>query len=408
MDIEVQPPEQPEREEPLVTIEENGTRITLLGTAHISRASADKVEELLDSGKYDAVAVELCPSRHNAIINPDALAKMDLFEVLRSKKATMVAANLALGAYQQRMADELGIEPGAEMKMAVAKAQQHHLPVLLIDREISVTLKRVYRNVGWWKRINLLSGLMASLMTRQKVTEDEIERLKEGDMLESAFSQFAEQAREIYGPLIDERDRYMTARLRQEVVDDHPRHILAVIGAGHLKGMQGYLEKQPGKAPNETIEQLDTLPPPSRWPKLIPWLIVALILSGFYIGFSRNTALGWQIVIDWVAINGGLAALGAVVARAHPMTTVGAFFAAPLTSLNPTIGAGMVTAAMEVYFRRPNVGDFSQLRKDTASVRGWWKNRVSRTLLVFIFCTIGSAIGTYAAGFLILDRLTGS
>ena len=126
---------------------------------------------------------------------------------------------------------------------------------------------------------------------------------------------------------------------------------------------------------------------------------------GFGIGFSRSSELGWQLVLDWVLINGGLSALGAMIAMAHPLTTLTAFLAAPLTSLNPTVGAGMVTAAVEIYLRRPEVGDFSRLRKDTSSLKGWWRNRVSRTLLVFLFSTLGSAAGTYVAGFRIFERL---
>jgi pheromone shutdown protein TraB len=141
-------------------------------------------------------------------------------------------------------------------------------------------------------------------------------------------------------------------------------------------------------------------------PKFIPWIIVALIITGFGIGFSRNTELGWNLVIDWIVINGGLAAFGAILAAAHPLTIIGAFLAAPLTSLNPTIGAGMVTAAIEVYIRRPTVADFSTLRRDTSNIKGWWRNRVSRTLLVFIFSTLGSGIGTYLAGALIYRQLT--
>lgn len=394
-----------QNKEPLATIMLGETRITLLGTAHISQASADTVAEFLRSGDYDAVAVELCPSRHNALVNPDALAKMDLFQIIREKKASMVAANLALGAYQQRMAEQLGIEPGAEMRTALRVAREQQIPVMLIDREISTTLKRIYRNVSWWKRLNLITGLLASLLTRHKVTEEEIEKLKEGDMLESVFSQFAERAQELYVPLIDERDRYMAARLQQEAETHQGNHILAVIGAGHLRGMTDYLA-EPTANPSQLIEQLDVTPKPGNLLKIIPWIIVLLILIGFSIGFSRNTALGWELVIDWVVINGSLAALGAALAGAHPITIIGAFIAAPLTSLNPTIGAGMVTAAIEVYMRRPMVADFSQLRSATASMRGWWRNRVSRTLLVFLFSTMGSAIGTYLAGFLIYDKLT--
>lgn len=395
-------------DEPLITVTDGEHRITVLGTAHISQASADKVRALLETGEYDAVAIELCPSRHNAIVNPDALAKMNLFEVVRRGKAAMVAANLALGAYQQRMAEQLGIVPGAEMRTAIECARADHLPVLLIDREIAVTLKRIYRNVPWWKRFHLVAGLLASVVTRRRISEEEIERLKEGDILESTFSQFAEEAEELYIPLIDERDRYMSARLLDALDRDRYRNVLAIVGAGHLRGMRTYLEEYRANPPapfTKIIEELDRVPPASRWPKILPWLIVALIVTGFVIGFSRSPGLGWQMVLDWVLINGGLAALGAVIATAHPMTVVGAFAAAPLTSLNPMIGAGMVTAAIELYLRKPSVGDFTRLRNDTTHIRGWWRNRVARTLLVFLLSTLGSAAGTYIAGILIFDRL---
>ena len=396
--------EQP-AQEPRAEIQIGDSRITLLGTAHVSRASEEQVRELLATGGYDAVAVELCPSRYNALIDPDALARMDLFRVIREGKASMVMANLALGAYQQRIAEQFDIEPGAEQRAAVHYARENHRPVLLIDREIGVTLRRVMHNVPWWRRFGIIAGLLASVMSREEVSEAEIEALKEGDMLETTFSEFAEDRQDLYLPLIDERDRYMAARLQQEVAANEHEKVLAVVGAGHLKGIRGYLEQGVAQ-PDRTIQELDTLPPPRRWPKLIPWLIVLLVLTGFGIGFARSPDLGWQLVREWVLINGALSALGALLATAHPLTVITAFVAAPITSLNPTIGAGMVTAAVEIYLRKPQVGDFSRLRQDTARLKGWWRNRVSRTLLVFLLSTIGSAAGTYLAGFRILERLS--
>lgn len=404
--------------EPIAVVTIGDSRLTLLGTAHVSRTSAEKVKEFLDTGEFDAVAVELCPSRYNSIVDPDALARMDLFQVIREGKASMVAASLALGAFQQRAAEQMGIEPGAEMRQAINSAQEAKLPVLLVDREVGITLKRIYRNVPWWRRMNLISGLLASVIAKQEVSEEEIERLKEGDILESTFAQFAEQEKDLFLPLIGERDEYMVARLKQEI-EKHPHeNILVVIGAGHLSGMVKHLRQEElqldtsrdiakTETPAQVIERLDLVPPGARWPKYIPWAIVGLVFLGFAIGFSRSPSLGWAMVVDWVLINGGLAALGALIAAGHPITVIGAFLAAPLTSLNPTIGAGMVTAAIEVYFRRPKVGDFGHLRTDTTTVKGWWSNRVTRTLLVFLFSTIGSAVGTYLAGFRIFDRLSG-
>lgn len=380
--------------------------ITILGTAHVSRASADKVQELIASGAYDAVAVELCPSRHKAIVDPDAMAKMDLFQVIKKGQASMVAANLALGAFQQRMAEQFNIEPGAEMRVAISDAQAAKLPVLLIDREIGTTLKRIYHNVPWWKRIGLFSGLISSVISKEKFNEAEIEKLKEGDVLESSFSQFAEDEKDLFEPLITERDQYMSARLIKESRESNYQHILAVVGAGHMKGMQHQLENRHINNPDDTITELDRVPETSNWFKYLPWVVVLLILTGFVIGFARSPEIGTAMILDWILINGGLSALGAAIALAHPLTVLTAFCAAPLTSLNPTIGAGMVVAAVEIYLRKPTVGDFHRLRSDTTTLKGWWNNQVTRILLIFILSTLGSAIGTYVAGFRIFERLS--
>jgi pheromone shutdown-related protein TraB len=379
------------------------TLITLLGTAHVSRSSAEQVAAELDSKAYQAVAIELCPSRFEALTNPDRLAQLDLMQVLRQGKASMVMANLAMAAYQQRLGEQLGIEPGAEMRTAVEQAEVHDLPVVLIDREIGVTLKRTARNLSWWRRAILFSGLVGSLVSREEVSEEDIEHLKEGDVLETTFAEFAHDRDDLYQPLIAERDRYMAAKLRAAAQEHPGRPILAVVGAGHLKGIATHL--QDSDEPAAALRELEEIPAKSRWPRFIPWIIVALVMTGFYLGFTRNPDLGWQLVRDWVLINGGLSALGALLAAAHPLTVVTAFLAAPITSLNPTIGAGMVTAAAELWLRKPRVADFSRLRHDTTELRGWWRNRVSRTLLVFLLSTLGSAAGTYIAGFLIYDRL---
>ena len=392
-------------------MEAHGARYTLLGTAHVSRSSAQVVETLAASGAFDAVAIELDPGRHAAITDADRWAKMDLFRVFREGKAGMVAANLALGAFQQRLADQLGIEPGAEMRAAIAAAERAGLPLLLVDRDIGVTLRRVYANVPWWQRLTILSGLLAGLFSREEISEEEIEHLKDGDMLESTFTEFAERSERLYEPLIAERDRFIAARLEQEARRAGaagPHDILVVLGAGHLKGVRAALATPAPTPPERRLAELAMTPPPNRWARAIPWAIVAIILAGFVLGFARSPNLGLSLVGDWVVINGGLAALGALIALAHPVTIVATALAAPLTSLNPLIGAGFVAAGVELWLRRPNVGDFTTLRTDVTSVRGWWRNRVARTFLVFLLATLGSALGTYLAGFRIFGRLFGT
>ncbi|MBA2779358.1 TraB/GumN family protein [Billgrantia kenyensis] len=388
-------------------VEVGETRYTLLGTAHVSAESAEDVRRMIRSGEFDAVAIELCDARHHNISNPDALAQQDLFEIFRQGKAGMVAANLALGAFQQRVAEQSGIQPGAEMHAALEEARRHQLPLLLVDRDVGITLKRIYGNVPWWQRMSLLTGLLGSVMSRQQVSPEEIERLKEGDVLESTFSEFAAESEALYTPLISERDRYMVLRLAEQAPPGSYRNVLVVIGAGHMKGMVEHLEAPLPEAPQPEREALEVTPPPSKVWRALPWLITVLVLTGFAIGFSRNTELGWQLVGEWFLINGVLSGVATLAALAHPITVVATMFAAPLTSLNPTIGAGFVAAGVELWLRKPKVQDFSTLRHDVTKLRGWWRNRVSRTLLVFMFATLGSAVATWVAGFRIAGALMG-
>lgn len=392
---------------PRRVVQAGDTRYTLLGTAHVSAESAADVRAMIRSGEYDAVAIELCDSRRQSLANPDAMGEQDLFQIFRQGKAGMVAASLALGAFQQRLAEQSGIEPGAEMRAALEESRRSRLPLVLIDRDVGVTLKRIYHNVPWWQRFGLFSGLLGSVLSRQEVSAADIERLKEGDVLESTFSEFAAESKSLYAPLITERDRYMVLRLAEECPPGRYRNVLVVVGAGHMKGMAEQLEAEIPASPAAEREQLEITPPPSKLWKALPWLITALVLTGFAIGFSRNTDLGWQLVVEWFLINGVLSGAATLAALAHPVTVIATFFAAPLTSLNPTIGAGFVAAGVELYMRKPKVRDFSTLRHDVTELKGWWRNRVSRTLLVFILATLGSAAGTWIAGFRIAGALFG-
>lgn len=390
---------------PTETVTIGGTRVTLLGTAHVSRSSAEEVAELLASGDYDAVAVELCPSRYRTLTQPDSWGETDLFRIIREGRAGTLAAHLAVSAYQQRLAEQLGVDPGAEMRTAIDAAESDNIPLWLIDRDVGTTLKRLLWGVPWTQRLALMGGLLTGFLSREKVTEDDIERLKEGDVLESTFGEFAQHSPRLYNHLVGERDRYMAARLRQQVEAGGAENVLAVVGAGHLSGMVAELNRSDAPDPATTVDELSQMPPRRRWLRAIPWVVVAAVAVAFVLGFRQSTEMGFRLMAEWVVINGTLSALGAAIAGAHVLTVAGAFIAAPITSLNPTVGAGMVVAAIETGLRRPRVTDFDSLRSDVTHLKGWWRNRVARILLVFIMSTLGSAIGTYLAGFRIIEQL---
>jgi pheromone shutdown-related protein TraB len=392
-------------DQPIARVRRGEVEYVLLGTAHVSRVSADAVRAMLDREAFDAVAVELCEPRYQSMRDPEAFRKLDLFQVIRQGKVGLVAANLALSAFQRRLAEQFGIGPGAEMKAAIDSADARGLPVWLIDREIGITLKRAYRSVGFLDRASIIAGLGASVLTREDVAEDEIEKLKQGDMLGSMFNEFARESPPLYDALIGERDRYMTARLReQSVASPAARRVLVVIGAGHLAGIERELAEQ-NENPRPLIDRLATPPPPARWPKWLALGVLVAIAAAIGFAFTRGVRSGTDALLAWTLFTGGFAALGAIAAAAHPLSVIAAFIAAPLKPFRPGVPASAISAGVEAWLRKPRVADFDTLRDDVTHWTGWWKNRIARTLLNFMFVTLGTLIGEYAAGFHIIKHL---
>lgn len=385
------------------TVQHKGSTITLIGTAHVSQKSVELVEEKIRTGDYDCIAVELCPPRYENMVNQSWWQNLDIYKILKSGKGSLLLINLALSAYQRRLAEKLGIEPGKEMARAIDLAKENNLRLEVIDRDITTTLQRMYRRVTFWQKLKLVSGLIASIFVGEEITEEQIESLKEGDMLQSMVEEFGEELPPIKEVLIDERDRYMVGKLTQLAESPGaPKNILALVGAGHLMGMVPAFEAPPRQ---EEIGELEERPTPGRTGYYIGWGIGIFILSMFAVGYIRSPELGTDLVITWVVLNGTLSALGAALAFAHPLSILTAFVAAPLTSLNPTIGAGMVVGIVESFIRKPRVSDFESIRTDIARLSMWWHNRVVRVFLIFFFSNLGSAAGTFLAGTSIIHQL---
>ena len=379
------------------------TTITLIGTAHVSKESVALVEEKIMSREFDCVAVELCPARYENLKNRSWWQNLDIYEVFKKKKASLLLINLALSAYQRRLADKVGVEAGQEMIRATELALDNKIRLEVVDRDISTTLHRLVTKVSFWQKMKIFSGLIVGVFVGEEVDREQIENLKKGDMLHSVIEEFGESLPQIKKVLIDERDEFMVGKLSMLAAsEDAPKNILAIVGAGHLVGMVPGFTMPPDQ---NRMDELMQKPPSSRMGYYIGWAICIFILGMFYVGYQQSPELGWNLVVTWVLINGGLSALGATLALAHPISILVAFFAAPLTSLNPTVGAGMIVGLVESYLRKPKVLDFERLRDDISSFPMWWKNGVVRVLLVFFFANVGSAVGTYVAGASIIQQV---
>lgn len=362
--------------------------VFLVGTAHVSPQSVRDTNETIEAIEPDTVCVELCEARYQNLENQESWRKLDIFQVLREGKAALLLSSFLMHSFQRRIAQRFGIEPGAEMRAAIAQARDRGARLELIDRDIQISLKRTWSSLGFWQRAKVMTQLTGSIFVGDDLDEEDIEKLRDSGNLSDLMSALAEALPTVKGTLIDERDAYMAEKLRQSA---GPRTV-AVVGAGHLPGITGLADS------SCDLEELERLPEPPLWPRIVKWalpiLIIALLAYGFVQGGAER---GVESIYLWILINGSLSALGAAIALGHPLTVAAAFAAAPLTSLNPFIAAGWVAGLVQALLRRPLVADMENLADSLGSVRGFWSNRLTRVLLVVVLSNLGSVLGTAVA-----------
>ena len=362
--------------------------IILVGTAHVSKESAQLVGGVIESEKPDTVCIELCEARYQSIRQKEKWLDTDIIKVIKEKKSFLLLSNLLLASFQKRIADKFDIVPGAEMIKAIDAAEAVGARIHLADRNIRITLAKTWRAMGLWGKIKLLFHLLLSMGEIEEITEKDIEKMQQQDVLESLLADVGKSLPVLRDILIDERDQYLTHKIRTA-----PGHkIVAVVGAGHVPGIKKYWNEE------IDINRLNQIPPKGKLSGLLKWIIPLGILVLFVWGFYHGgTHVGTNMITWWIMANGILAGLGAAIALAHPLTILSSILAAPLTSLNPMIAAGWVSGLVEAVSRKPKVRDFENLSSDILSVKGFWKNKITRILLVVVFTNLGSAIGTFVA-----------
>jgi len=380
----------------ITRLAKDGKEIVLVGTAHVSHQSVDLVTQVIEQEKPDTVCVELCQSRYQSITRSNEWQETDLFKAIRQKKAFLLLSNFFLAYFQKKIGQRVGITPGQEILAAIQAAAAVGAEIHLVDRDVRTTLLRAWRAMGLWMKFKLLGQLLTSLGELEEIDEQEIEKMKQEDVLGGMLAELGQSFPTIARVLIDERDQYLAHLIRTAPGEK----IVAVVGAGHVPGIKKYWQQ-----PIE-MEQLNQVPPPRRIAGLLKWglpmLIVAIVLAGFY---QAGQAAGTDMLKWWIIANASLAAIGAAAALAHPLTVVSAALAAPITSLNPMIAAGWVSGLVEAFLGKPRVKDFENLTEDIGSVRGFWKNKITKILLVTVFTNVGSAVGTFVAIPLMLKAL---
>jgi len=370
-------------------LEHEGTTYFVVGTAHVSQTSVDEVRQLIELVKPDVVCVELDKTRFDALTKDSAFRDLDVFKVVREGRTLYLLAHLALASYQRRIGASLGVKPGAELLAAVNAAKERGIPVELIDRDINITLKRTWSNLGLWKRSVLLSSLIVGWDDDEKgepITERTVEDLKEPKALSEMLTELGRAVPQIKGPLIDERDQY----LARKAIDagKGKQRVVAVVGAAHVPGMKEHWGAQTDLAP------LERLPPPSIVWRAIKWLVPILFLAAIVWGWQSSKQTSFtEMMLAWILPTSIGAGALTLLAGGSILTVLAALVIAPIAAIHPLLGTGMVTGVVEAWRRKPNVADCERLPEDIQSWRGFWRNPVTRILLIAVASGIGTAVG---------------
>lgn len=384
--------------EDVLVLEKNGRTFYLVGTAHISKKSADLVREVIEKEKPDAVAIELDEQRYQALSRQKRWEELDLKQIIKEKQLSTLIINIVLSAYQKKLGEKLGVTPGLEMLEAVNVCKEHDYPIVLADRNVRTTLKRSWHSMSFWQKLKFIFSGFAGIFEKQDLTEAKLEELKNKDVMTELLEELGKAMPVLKTVLIDERDKYLAQKIEQS----EGTRVVAIVGAGHLSGIKKSIQEDK----EHDLSAYEEIPPPSKLTKWLGWGIpIIIIASILYIGYTQGLAEAGDNALIWILANGIPSAFGTILAAAHPFTVIATFLAAPLTSLTPVIGAGYVSAFVQAYYKPPMVKEFQTVIDDVNKLTNWWSNKLLRILLVFILAGIGSALGSYFGAYKIISNL---
>ena len=332
-------------------VSKNGREFIIVGTAHISRQSADLVKEVITNENPDTVCIELDEKRYKALSEKNRWENLDLKTIIKEKQLSTLLMNLVLASYQKKLGEKLGVAPGTELLEAAQTAKQLDIPIELCDRDVRITLRRSWNSMNFWQKIKFLTSGLAGLLEKQELTEEKLAELKSKDVLSEMMEELGKVMPVLKRVLIDERDTFLAEKMKRS----NGNKVVSVVGAGHVNGILSHLK-------NDTevdLSEIEKIPTSAPVGKIIGWGIPAIIVTSIiYIGYTKGLTEAGDSAIFWILANGIPSALGAIIALAHPVTIITSFLAAPFTSLTPVIGAGYVAAFVQAYFQPPLVKEF--------------------------------------------------
>ena len=374
--------------ENIVKLNYKDKEIYLVKTAHVSKNSINDVKECIGEVKPDSICIELDEDRYKKISDPEKWSDTDIVKIIKEKKVGFLLGHLILASFQRRMAINMDSNSGGEMLEGIKQAKELNVPLVLADRPIKTTFSRIWNSLGLYEKSKLIVSIIGSIFDDEEISEEDLQALKEADALEAALNEVGKEFPNVKKILVDERDAYLSSKIKNAP----GKKIVAIIGAAHAGGIERNLDK------DIDINELNVVKKKKGIGTVIKWLIPIAIISIIIYTLWSNRDAGLSQIKSWILWNGTLSAIGTLLAFGHPLSILTAFVMAPITSLNPLLAAGWFAGLVEAMIRKPKVKDFENLGEDTNTLKGFWKNRVTRILLIVVFANVFSSIGTFISG----------
>ena len=379
-----------------IHIQINEQNFYLIGTAHVSKVSANRVNEILEEIKPDSICIELDKKRYDSIINPNRWEDTNIIDIIKKKQTGYLLVNLILSSFQKRVASNLDSSSGQEMIIGINKAKEYNSELVLADRDIQMTFTRIWRKHSLFQKAKLLTSIIMSIFEDEEISEEDIENLKQSDMLDAALNDVGKEFPIVKEVLVDERDKYLANKIRTA----KGTNVVCILGAAHINGIL--------KTINDPVDikEYDIAPKKSLFSSYSGYIIPLIIIGIIIYTITQNTNLGFEQIKSWVLYNGLFSAFGVLIAGGHIFSILTAFIAAPITSLNPLLAAGWFAGICEAMIRKPTVKDFNGLNDAMTSIKSFYSNKVTKILLIVILANIFSSLATIISGLDIFNKFT--
>lgn len=379
----------------IIKIDYQDKHITLIPTAHVSKESAELTEKVINEVQPDSICIELDQDRYNSLTEPEKFRNTDIVKIIKDKKVALMLVNIILSNYQRKLATNLESKNGQEMLIGINKSKELNANLVLADRGVTVTFKRIWANLTIIDKFKLIYMIISSLFDDEEITEEDLAKLQQSDMLSSALEEVSKAFPHITEVLVDERDKYLAHKIKNAP----GKNIVAILGAAHTVNVPKYIQQ------DYSIEEFDRIPEKKLSSKIIGWLIPVAIIVAIIASFNMDASIGLSQIKAWILFNGTLSALGTLIGGGHLITALLSFVVAPITSLNPLLAAGWFAGLLEAKLLKPTVADFDNLATDLNSIKGFWKNKVTKIMIIVVLANLGSTLGTFISGFGIFKKI---